>query len=78
MTFEEHEAAWRKAFLAAGHTFIMTVPDEGDEEHDPPRPNMWVVDHGFHNGPGCATCGWSCCMHCQKAELIPKCKGTTP
>ena len=26
--------------------------------------DMWVMDVGFHNGPGCKRCGASFCEHC--------------
>ena len=26
--------------------------------------DMWYVDHGYHNGPGCEICGRSFCEHC--------------
>ena len=25
----------------------------------------WVIDYGYHNGPGCKRCGYSFCMHCK-------------
>lgn len=27
--------------------------------------DMWYLDHGFHNGPGCEICGLSVCEHCE-------------
>lgn len=35
----------------------------------------FVCDSGFHNGPGCETCGDSWCEHCTKPEDIDACDG---
>lgn len=35
--------------------------------------NEWVVNSGFHNGPGCEACDWSCCQHCTSESEIPEC-----
>lgn len=57
---------WSEAFLAAGHTFMLNEFGE---------PDFWVNAVGFHNGPKCSTCGWSCCVHCTPTENIPRCNG---
>ncbi len=47
-----------------GHTPIMK-----DDELD-----MFVMDIAYHNGPGCSTCGWSTCWHCNRDpnEAVPE------
>lgn len=37
--------------------------------------DLFVVDSGFHNGPGCSRCGESWCHHCTNAASIEPCKG---
>lgn len=54
---------WIDAMKAKGHTPRM---DEG-------RLDIFFCDSGFHNGPGCDTCHWSCCNHCDTIEDIPEC-----
>ena len=27
--------------------------------------DMWYLDYGYHNGPGCEVCGASVCEHCE-------------
>jgi hypothetical protein len=35
--------------------------------------DFFVTDHGHHNGPGCETCLWTCCEHCEGIDDIPEC-----
>lgn len=49
---------------AKGHTPV--VNEDGEL-------NLFVFSTGLHNGPGCATCGWSCCWHCDGTNAITKC-----
>lgn len=58
-----NQQKWTEAIKAKGHTPVM---DDGELEY-------FVMDAGFHNGPGCQTCGWSCCWHCDGIEDIPEC-----
>jgi hypothetical protein len=37
----------------------------------------FAMEEDIHNGPGCSSCGWSCCMHCNGPEDIPQCVGTS-
>ena len=34
----------------------------------------WVLDHGYHNGPGCEVCGASVCMHCNPDWAETECR----
>lgn len=54
---------WFDAMRAKGH-----VPKMSSGDLD-----IFVLDEGFHNGPGCETCGWSCCWHCEGIDDIPPC-----
>lgn len=66
MDYDEWQDAWFTIARERGHT--LRTWDDGQ------RVDMFVMDAGFHNGPGCETCGWSACMHCDwKAEDIPTC-----
>jgi hypothetical protein len=58
---------WFDAMVSKGHTPII-APWTND-----PVLDIFVTDVGFHNGPGCATCGWTCCMHCDEIADIPEC-----
>lgn len=49
---------------AAGHI----LKRETDGEID-----SWVMDFGYHNGPGCVNCGDSWCEHCE--DPIKPCIG---
>lgn len=60
---------WIDALKAKGHVPRMVSYEEGETYL-----NMFVLDCGFHNGPGCETCGWSTCEHCNDVDAIPKCK----
>lgn len=42
--------------------------EEGDVD-------IFFLDDGIHNGPGCTICGWSQCWHCHGPEDIPPCPG---
>lgn len=64
--FDDNRAAWEAAMKAKGHTPIY------DDDLDGIL-HVFVTDHGFHNGPGCSSCGWTCCMHCRSPEDIPQC-----
>ena len=52
-----------------GHTPIMM--DWGDGE--PAHLDVFVCEEGWHNGPGCETCGASWCHHCLQPESIQPC-----
>jgi hypothetical protein len=71
MSFDEWEAHWMATFRAQGHSPVM----HGD---DPEWVDKFVTEGGFHNGPGCKTCGWTTCYHCTPASEIPKCTAITP
>lgn len=60
---------WIEAMKAKGHMPVMRDWEDGT----PPVLDIWVVDYGYHNGPGCSICGWSCCHHCEGIESIPQC-----
>jgi len=61
---------WTRAWLAAAREKGHTLRTWGDDGHV----DIFVTDAGFHNGPGCETCGWSACMHCDwQAKKIPQC-----
>lgn len=55
---------WFDAMRAHGH-----MPRMDKDGHL----DVWVEEEGEHNGPGCETCGWSCCMWCRSVEDIPEC-----
>lgn len=59
---------WHDAMVAKGHVPIM------EEYSDGPVLDVFVVDCGFHNGPGCSKCRWSTCYHCDGVEDIPECR----
>ena len=54
-----------KEMVRKGHTLI-----QGGGDVD-----IFVTDHGEHNGPGCSVCGWTVCWHCVSCnpEVIPLC-----
>jgi len=61
MKIVDHE--WSVALIEQGHTPIL-------------EPNGDLDTCAFaqlHNGPGCSTCGWSACMHCDDIGRIPLC-----
>jgi hypothetical protein len=49
---------------AAGH--VLKRDEDGDIDH-------WVMDVGYHNGPGCINCHDSWCQHCE--DTIEPCIG---
>lgn len=62
--FNEHEEQFIKVMKERGHEPIMNT-------YDPTTLDVFVYSEGFCNGPGCKTCGWSCCYHCDKdAEKV--------
>ena len=64
----KYDKHWYEAMLAKGHDPIMMDYGDGDETLD-----IFVTDVNYCNGPGCKTCGWSCCMHCGTVDQIPQC-----
>lgn len=60
---------WEAAMRAKGHTPVLY--SFGSLDH-------FVMESGFHNGPGCSVCGWSCCEHCDSVSDIPECEGPPP
>lgn len=60
----EEKERWMEAMKAKGH--VPVVEDDGSLD-------MFVCDGGYHNGPGCSSCGWSTCHHCERIEDIPEC-----
>lgn len=64
---KERLQKWHDAMVAKGHK-----PQMADCSSEPML-DIFVVDVGFHNGPGCLTCHWSCCMHCKGIDDIPEC-----
>lgn len=63
---DKESKAWLGALVANGHTPVMT--EEGYLD-------VWVMNVGFHNGPGCSKCGMSWCEHCDGPEVVGHCKG---
>jgi hypothetical protein len=59
-----NQSEWIEAMKAKGHTPRMTEDGYLD---------IFFCDSGFHNGPGCDSCHWSCCHHCDGIEDIPQC-----
>lgn len=64
MTRDQEDRMWLEAMKAKGHMPI--VDEDGDLD-------IFALEADTHNGPGCAACGWSCCMYCTKVEDIPAC-----
>ena len=62
MNSYDHE--WIKAAKAAGHVLRK---DEG-------KVDWFVMDSGFHNGPGCSKCGKSWCQWCTSPSEIEPCQ----
>lgn len=58
------DISWFVALTDRGHTPILD--HNGDLE-------TCVLARDIHNGPGCSTCGWSACMHCDGIDSIPIC-----
>lgn len=60
---KSQQEIWEAAMRAKGHAPVM---ENGVLDY-------FVMDEGNHNGPGCQTCGWMCCWHCEYPESIPDC-----
>lgn len=58
---------WIEAMKAKGH-----VPVMRDEEYGGGL-DIFVMDAGYHNGPGCSSCGMSWCHHCDGPSTIEAC-----
>lgn len=66
MDFDTWRARWFEVAGERGHTLKRN--EDGDID-------QFVVDGGFHNGPGCTRCGWATCMHClSDFRKIPRCE----
>lgn len=50
-----------KKLEKAGH--VLKRDEDGEID-------AWVLDFGYHNGPGCVNCGASWCEHC-KDDITP-------
>lgn len=57
------EQLWYDALVEKGHTPLLN----GDLDI------FFYVGGEYHNGPGCSTCGFGCCWHCNTIDLIPVC-----
>lgn len=57
---------WAKKVEAKGHKLCRN--EDGEVDH-------WVVDVGYHNGPGCELCKDSWCEHCTDADKVRECPG---
>ena len=64
MTFDEWMDAWDAKAAEKGH--VLKRDEDGKVDH-------WVVDSGYHNGPGCAKCHASWCHHCTNMDNIEDC-----
>lgn len=63
---------WYDAMVAKGHTPQM---HEDNDWVDRSGIDMFASSYGFHNGPVCTVCHWSCCEHCKDIAAIPnECK----
>mgnify|MGYP003386478718 CR=1 FL=1 len=66
--FDQENIKWKDAMIKKGHTPIL--------DYDGVL-NVWVLDEDYdeedHNGPGCSSCNWSCCMYCDDIDSIPEC-----
>jgi len=73
MNITQRKERWVKAFLEAGHEFVMEEPDY---EGETPQIN-WFVTYSdswpYHYGPACAKCGWAECYECTSIDFIPQC-----
>ncbi len=47
---------------AAGHKLVRDADGSVD---------CWMLDHDYHNGPGCELCGESWCHHCENRVIEP-------
>lgn len=64
-SFDEEREEWYEAMKLRGHAPIL------DEDYG--GLSIYVMDAGYHHGPGCSVCNWSCCMHCTDITTIPEC-----
>ncbi len=64
--FKNKRTKWLEAMEKGGH-----FPKVNDEN----ELNIWVMNHGVHNGPGCSICGVSWCWNCTDPDEIPPCEG---
>lgn len=55
---------WTQEMRKQGHAPILN--DDG-------RLEFFASSEGIHNGPGCSTCGWTTCWHCNHKMNIPQC-----
>lgn len=68
MDFDAWREAWFSLARERGH-ILKTDANFGEID-------QFVTYGGYCNGPGCAKCGWTECMHCDwKGEKIPQCTG---
>ena len=72
-TLLEDRNEWTKAFRRKGHEPVM-------DEFNYNKIDMFVLDAGYHNGPGCSKCHFSLCHHChwrqgKNYDDIPECVG---
>ncbi len=61
---------WERAMRRKRHEPIMSTGLDGKPELDY---WAWSDNSGYHNGPKCSKCGWSCCWHCETIKDIPEC-----
>ncbi len=69
--FEDEDKSWYEAMKSKGHMPITIEQEDGDTGD--PKLDPFHLAFGHCNGPGCAVCGWSCCMYCESIESIPVC-----
>lgn len=66
--FKDEDTRWKEAMIKKGHTPILKHNGNLD---------VWVLDmdedQEDHNGPGCSSCNWSCCMYCYDVDSISEC-----
>lgn len=66
MDFDAWREAWYDLCRERGHVLKMDSDFGGVDQ--------FVTSGGYCNGPGCANCGWSACMHCDSmGDNIPMC-----
>jgi len=63
--YNTNREIWKKKMIEKGHDPVIQENDTLD---------VFVVDANNCNGPGCKTCGWSTCWHCNHKIEIPECK----
>ncbi len=62
-------AEWLTEITAKGHTPIL---------YSDGSLHMFATESGFHHGPACSVCGWSCCIYCDGLDSITACGGEPP